>query len=59
MTDIMYSIPSEKNVVSVEINGDCVRNGAKPIIVRAEPEAEKSEPGAGTGEPEAEISRAV
>ena len=59
MTDIMYSIPSEKNIISVTINGDCVRNRAEPIIVRAEPEAELNEPEAGANEPEAEIGRAV
>ncbi|MCR4772337.1 MAG: ATP-dependent Clp protease ATP-binding subunit ClpX [Oscillospiraceae bacterium] len=59
MTDIMYSIPSEKNVVSVEINGDCVRNGAEPIIVRAEPEAEAGEPEDETGGPEAAMDAAV
>jgi ATP-dependent Clp protease ATP-binding subunit ClpX len=34
MTDLMYEIPSQDDVVKVIITGDVVRNGADPVIIR-------------------------
>ncbi|MDE6273614.1 MAG: ATP-dependent Clp protease ATP-binding subunit ClpX [Clostridiales bacterium] len=33
MTDVMYDIPSEKNIEEVIITKDCVDNGARPRVV--------------------------
>ena len=33
MTDIMFDIPSEKNVEEVIITRDCVAEGVKPTLV--------------------------
>ena len=36
MMSIMYDIPSQKDIVSVTVNGDCVKGLSKPIIIRKE-----------------------
>jgi ATP-dependent Clp protease ATP-binding subunit ClpX len=34
MTDVMYSVPSDKSVEKVIITADSVKNGSSPMIVR-------------------------
>ena len=34
MTDIMYSVPSEKDVEKVIITADCVNNNTSPEVIR-------------------------
>ncbi|MCD6130166.1 MAG: ATP-dependent Clp protease ATP-binding subunit ClpX [Deltaproteobacteria bacterium] len=34
MIDIMYSIPSEKDITKCVINGDCIEKKIKPLLVR-------------------------
>ncbi len=36
MMNIMYDIPSEDDIVSVTINGDCVKGLSEPVITRKE-----------------------
>lgn len=36
MMDIMYDIPSQKDIVEVTINADCVKGTAAPLITRKE-----------------------
>lgn len=38
MTDLMYEIPSQEDVVKVIITKDAVENGAEPILIRREKE---------------------
>ena len=35
LTDIMYEIPSDRNITAVRITEDCVLGGAKPLISRS------------------------
>ena len=48
MTDLMYEIPSQEDVVKVIITRECVEDGADPILIRKgdkkEKEKEKKEP---------------
>ena len=34
MTDIMYSVPSEKDIEKVIITADCVNNNTSPKVIR-------------------------
>ena len=34
LMDIMYSVPSEKDITKCIINGDCIEKKAKPLLVR-------------------------
>lgn len=43
MTDLMYEIPSEEDVVKVIITREVVEDGAEPVKIRKRDEAEKSE----------------
>ncbi len=43
MTDLMYEIPSEKDVIKVIITREVVEDGAEPVKIRKRDEAEKSE----------------
>ena len=38
MQEIMYTIPSDHEITAVEINGDCIRGTAGPVITRRKPE---------------------
>ena len=43
MTDLMYEIPSEEDVIKVIITREVVEDGAEPVKIRKRDEAEKSE----------------
>ncbi|MCL2342458.1 MAG: ATP-dependent Clp protease ATP-binding subunit ClpX [Firmicutes bacterium] len=34
MTDIMYEVPSDRNIKRIVITADCVRKGTKPLLLR-------------------------
>jgi len=34
MTDVMYSVPSDRNIEKVIITADCVKNNTDPVIIR-------------------------
>ena len=52
MTDLMYEIPSQEDVVKVIITGDMVRNGGDPVILR-----KGDKKAIGSGDAEHEVSR--
>ena len=36
MTNVMFTVPSDKDITQVVITADCVRNGTEPVVVRQE-----------------------
>ena len=38
MLEVMYEIPSDPDIIAVEITGDCIRGASKPLITRRKPE---------------------
>ena len=36
MTNVMFTVPSDKEITQVVITADCVRNGTEPVVVRQE-----------------------
>ena len=36
MTNVMFTVPSDKDITQVVITADCVRNGTEPVVVRLE-----------------------
>ena len=40
MTDVMFSVPSDKSIEKVVITADAVKNGTPPLVVRKKKDEE-------------------